>query len=833
MKRNLQRLFLVLVVMSIAGSTQAQLLRGLVTSQETGETLIGVNVYVEGTAKGTTTDEQGVFRIELEGETLLTFSALGYESKELRIAPEKDSTIQVKLKTASLDLTEAVVAGKKENVGKSIMKRVIANKKSALNPEIAYSYDSYLRTSMDKWVEKKKRDTTEVEEGWQPAYWNESFARQHYQDRKFKREVKAELKQTGDSNLRNSGSTGIDRDFNGTGKYIQYNPLEYFRQPQDAMLDLYENSIKNTSLTDRPITSPLSSTAAFVNYKFKLVDIQEIEGDSFYVIDVEPRFKQEPLFSGKLAIKKDGYLLKEAVLTLPSGALNAATDFKMELEYALLDEQYWRPIYRKFNYNGKTNGKKYQVETLAKDTSFNFNPVFEKNFFNNELIVYETSALEPDTVFLQKMRPNKLTAKQQKFQSEQDSIWRYRQSPEYYHIQDSIFNHNSLLDFLVEGVGWKRREKGITLYFNSLLDNIQPFGVGGYRQGFGGSINKEFLSSNELRFGYDVNYGIKNEDWKGELDISYTYLPRKFARFYGEVGNMYEMITLNQSIEGIFSRSNFIQNKHFGFGHSFEVSNGIYLTTDFEYADKQSIEGIELTNWSDELFGNLNAPVAFERYRGLFFNMEVMFKFNQQYITRGRKKIVLGTRYPTLKLIYRKGIPNIGQSEVDFDQLEINLYQKTLPMKYGSTNWNVKAGSFVNTRNLRELEYRFIRGSDRFIFSDPLNNLQLLGPTLSTPKPYFMGSIIHHFDGFFLDKVPLLNRLQMELLGGAAILSVPDENLTHAELYAGLGKKFRLFGETVQVALYAVTADNNLEQADITYKIGFNFYHAFSQQWEY
>ncbi len=833
MKKNLQRLFLAFMLISIAGNVQAQLLRGLVTAADTDETLPGVNVYVEGTSQGTVTDEKGLFRIELEGATTLTFSALGYESQQIRYALKNDTTVHVKLKTASLDLKEAVVEGKKENVGKKIMKRVIANKDQVLTKDLSYSCDSYLRTSMEKWVEKKPRDTTEVEEGWQPAYWNENFARQHFQKGKYKRQVKAELKQTGDSNLKRSGLTGVDRDFAGTGKYTQYNPLEYFRQPQDAVIDIYENQVNNPSLTDRPITSPLSSAAAFVNYKYKLTDIKEIEGDTFYVISVEPRFKQEPLFSGTLAIQKEGYLLKEAVLKLPSGALNAAKDFKMELEYALLDGKYWRPVHRKFTYSARTNGTKYQVETLAQDSNFEFNPEFKKNFFNNEIIVYEASALEPDTAFLKNMRPEKLTAKQQKFQSEQDSIWRYRQSPEYYRIQDSIYNDNSIIDFLFEGIGWKRREKGITLYFDPLLETIQPFGVGGYRQKFGASITKEFLSSNLLYVGGNVSYGFKNDDWKGDINVGYTYLPRKFARFYGNVGNTYELITLNQSIEGIFSRSNFIQNKNFGFGHSFEITNGIYLTTDFEYADKQSIEGVELANWSNELFGDLNAPVEFDRYRGLFLNVEMMFKFKQQYITRGRKKIVLGTRYPTLKLIYRKGVPNIGNSEVDFDQIEFNLYQKTLPMRYGSTNWNVKAGSFFNNRNLRELEYRFFRGSDRFLFSDPLNNMQLLGPTLSTPNPYFYGAVIHHFDGFFLDKVPLLNRLQMELLGGAAVLSIPDQNFTHAEFYAGIGKKFRLFGETVQIALYGVTADNNLERADITYKIGFNFYNAFSQEWLY
>ncbi|MEM6699836.1 MAG: DUF5686 family protein, partial [Bacteroidota bacterium] len=478
----------------------------------------------------------------------------------------------------------------------------------------------------------------------------------------------------------------------------------------------------------------------------------------------------------------------------------------------------------------------YQVETIVRESNFDFQPEFDKRFFGNEVIAYDVQALERDTSIWKTLRPDdlKLSINQKEFISEQDSIWRYQQSPEYYHIQDSIYNRNSIIKVLFEGIGWTRRGKGIKLFFNPLIAAIQPLGIGGWRLNLEGTLDKKFLATaNVLDFEYRLNYGLVNEDWKGALEVGYTYLPRRFARAYFRGGDTYELITFNTAAQAFLSPSNFVRNIGFGAGHSFEVSNGFYLRTEFDYADQRPIVGIALPEWSQEIFGEvLNEPLEFERYRGLFLNFELTFKFKQQYITRGAEKIILGSRFPTLKVKYRKGIPKIGQSEVNFDQLELEAFQR-LNSKIGSSNWNAQAGGFINQTSLRLLEYRFFRGATPGFFLDPLRSFQLLNSDFSTPNAYLQAGLMHHFNGFILDKVPLLNLLQMELLAGGSLLTIPDQSFIHGEVFVGIGKKFRLFGEQIQLEFYGVTADNSFEAANISYKIGLNFFNAFSGEWAY
>ncbi len=813
----------------------AQVFSGQVKSQDSKELLPFVDVFVPNSKKGTSTDDDGKFSITLpQNETELHFSFLGYKDKVIPIEMIQDSNAVIYLEPDDILLTEVQIVGKKEKLGNKIIRRVIDEKKRVVEARSEYSCDIYQRTSMDRWQKLNPLDTTIKEEGYIQAAWSEVYARQDHSGKKYKRQVKAEIEDYEDQ-LRGVARMDVDASFRGSNMFIKYNKLAFFRDPKDAAIDLYDGSVNNPILSDRPITSPIGQ-GAFVNYRFNLEQIKLKEnGDSIFYIKVSPIFKQEPLFTGTLVVDGSNYLLQEADLSLDGNVLPNFSSFNIAIEYNQPDSSnfVWLPVNRQFNYSSKIEGSQYKVETIILQSNHDLNPSYPQKYFDNALVTYDAAALERNQALFDAVRPIKLDLKQQKYVDEQDSIWRYQQSPEYYRIQDSIFNHNNIWNYLFKGVGYKNRAKGITLEWNPAIAIVRPVSVGGLRFNFGGSVVKEFLSANRLSIGYDINFGLANDDIKGRLRLSYTYYPQKFARLYVGGGDAYDLITLNQSIEAILSPRNMIRNRYVQVGHSIEVFNGFYLDASMKYSVKNSIDDLMLPEWSEYLFGTLNDPVAFDQYNGLIFNMDIIYNFDQKYIMRGRKKVVLGSKYPTIKMTYNRGIRGIFNSEVDYDQIELSIYDRPLPTKLGSTNWKVQAGSFLRQASLRFVEQKYIRGSDRFIFSSPLVNLQLLGPTLTTRSPYFQGGIIHHFDGFILDKIPLLNRLQMELLVGAAALSIPEQKFSHAEAYAGIGKRFKLWGEQFQIAVYGMSSINNVDQLDYTWKIGFNLFDAFNARWMY
>lgn len=83
------------------------LVTGTVKDASTQEPLVGVNIILKGTTKGTTTDVEGRFGIEAEENDILIFTFIGFKSFETQIGGR--SVIDVSMEVDMLALKEVVV----------------------------------------------------------------------------------------------------------------------------------------------------------------------------------------------------------------------------------------------------------------------------------------------------------------------------------------------------------------------------------------------------------------------------------------------------------------------------------------------------------------------------------------------------------------------------------------------------------------------------------------------------------------------------------------------------------------------------------------------------
>lgn len=86
-----------------------QVVTGVVTAAEDDAPLPGVNIIVQGTTTGTTTDSQGRYSISAASDATLIFSFIGYARSEVQIAGR--TSIDVKLTSDISELSEVVVIG--------------------------------------------------------------------------------------------------------------------------------------------------------------------------------------------------------------------------------------------------------------------------------------------------------------------------------------------------------------------------------------------------------------------------------------------------------------------------------------------------------------------------------------------------------------------------------------------------------------------------------------------------------------------------------------------------------------------------------------------------
>jgi TonB family protein len=84
--------------------------KGKVVSAEDGTSLAGVNVLIKGTNKGTITDTEGYFSIDMpSGNDSLVFSFIGLTSKELKVNEGRE--VNVEMASDISQLSEMVVTG--------------------------------------------------------------------------------------------------------------------------------------------------------------------------------------------------------------------------------------------------------------------------------------------------------------------------------------------------------------------------------------------------------------------------------------------------------------------------------------------------------------------------------------------------------------------------------------------------------------------------------------------------------------------------------------------------------------------------------------------------
>lgn len=102
-------LFLVALFIVVSVSAQQKTVTGIVTDSESGEPLPGVTIAVKGTTRGTITNFDGQYSLDVEVGETLAFSFIGYYPQEFVIG--SGNVINVQLAQSVVGLEEVIVIG--------------------------------------------------------------------------------------------------------------------------------------------------------------------------------------------------------------------------------------------------------------------------------------------------------------------------------------------------------------------------------------------------------------------------------------------------------------------------------------------------------------------------------------------------------------------------------------------------------------------------------------------------------------------------------------------------------------------------------------------------
>ncbi|OAQ40394.1 hypothetical protein A5893_05450 [Pedobacter psychrophilus] len=598
------------------------------------------------------------------------------------------------------------------------------------------------------------------------------------------------------SKLYSDKNLGFKELVKATKTYGKY-PSWDFKSPAQLQVNFADDLVKFEALSDKSFISPLEKNA-FKDYNFYL-----IEKDSFTAkINVVPKHKYAPTFTGNITINIKNYALKDVDLKTTG---TKGIDFIDTLQ-VLQTYKDFKPTHTVLNYNGDFlrfifTGKS---EAIFNNFKTGVNPDSLKTFGKNEIVKDDSSAYHSNK--LVKDRSIFLTLQERLSYAYEDSLNQFRKDEIESDSLSGLSKKVRLFPLFFSDLVWKSKSKKNLILF----DPIFPAFFYNTVEGAGLSYGVNFLSFSKDGKYWSikprVRYGLSNNELNSDVSLSWLYKPKSRGLVNFSAGSTYRDLnpngtigTLQNTLNTLFFEQNFMKlyrKEYLSMGIGRELVGNFYLSIGTEISRNYAAN-----NTRDYAFRNIrdrgfssNNPIApnfgdkiFPNYTAFFINSSLIYTLRQPYILKDGVKIYKLPLGPRFIVNYRKGVNGIFHSESNYNYLEGEIQHEKLDMGlWGYGSYSVSAGKFLDAKTVYFPEWRHFSGNSALVFNPGLKSFHLLDfYTYSTSRFFMEAHFEHNFNQKFSARIPVIRKLKLEELLGGGYLTQPDRG-DYFEAYIGL-----------------------------------------------
>ncbi len=761
------------MLMNVNSQPQAKtIIRGTVTDANTGEPLSFVSVILKGTTVGTITDSKGTYNIETSSNASeIRFSFIGYEAESHNIKPGTEQVINVRLKLSSISLDEVTIKPKRKayrnkgNPAVELIEKVISRKD--LNRRESFSYLQYRK------YEKILLALSNVSEGFKdsqlfrdfsfifenmdttrrigndvlPLYIKEGLSEHYYrQEPQASKEIILAEK-----------AINLQRYLDNKGVTANLNYLY-----QD--IDIYDNEI--LFLTNK-FLSPVAGTAPLF-YRYFIIDTLDVKEIKCIQLFFEPRNRADFLFHGNLFITLDStYAIRKIDIGINKNInIDWVQNISITQDFERSPENLWLLSKEEISIDvgvlKNTLGLYAQRTVSYQDYKLNV-PVDDKIFVGPE----KSERIDPD--------------------SETDEFWENNRQVPLTKYERRLY---SLVDSVNQVPAFRRNMKIIMLLSTEFLDlgkvEFGPAGtfysfneVEGPRIRFGGRTTPDFSKKVTLE-GYGA-YAFDDKTFKYNTGITYSLTSRTIYQFpvkYLKISYQKDTKIPGQELQFTQGDNFFLSfkrgindklllNNTLRFEHLNEFENHFSYLLGYSFT-RQFPEGNLYFTHDDYLSesGRLNHIDISELYLNLRYAPNESFYQGKLYRDHFPNK------YPVIQLNIAGG-SKIFFNDYDYLRFQLNISRRYYISIIGYTDIAIEAGKIAG-----KVPYPMLfihRANQTYAYQKDSYNLMNFLEFVS--DKYASINIDHSFNGFLLNKIPLLKKMKLR------------EIVTFKALYGGLGEK--------------------------------------------
>ncbi len=774
----------------------SQKIKGVVTDNN-GKILPFASVFIKENNKGTNANNEGKYSLKLEqGQYTLVCQYVGYKKEERKITvANDDQELNFILTIQEMILSEVVVKNG-EDPAYQIIRNTIKKK-------------TYYESQLDKF---------ECE-----VYTKGQLRLRDYPKKVFGQKVDFEDGDTSKHKMLYLSETvskyAVDKPNKEKVEVISSKvsgQSDGFGLSAPRFNSFYSNNVSfGERLNPRGFVSPIAENALNF-YRYKLEGSYFEDGREISHIKVTPKRKYEPLFSGYIDIVVDDWRIHSVQLLLTKAS-------QMEIMDTLRVEQLYRPLNKEVWYISsqviypavKFLGFDAYGSFVNIYSDFNVEPQFDKKSFNNTILKYTDSANKRPNEYWEKARPLPLMAEEVKDYKRKDSLEIVRKDPRYLDSLDKKRNEFKPLQALLFEQTFTYQRSRTTFSFRSLTELVS------FNPSEGWVINPDVtwtkrldttsLSRRSISLSPVLRYGFANKHFNAHLTIVYKF-GKKYSSSINLSGGKRVFQFFNNSpvgqrgnsISSLLSEDNRMKTYEAAFlrgSYRQGVGNGLFITTAFQYQDRQALDNKTTYTWRDKpgIEYTPNYPTELltrniQRHQSFTGMFGISWQPGTKYIELPDRKISIGSKMPLFDLLYTQTLGTLLGNDADFSKWKFSMTDNLKLHLLGELSYKLGVGGFLNNSNVEVPDYMHFNGNLSSFATEYRNSFQLLPiyDYSNTSKFYSLAHIEHNFNGFLTNKIPGIKKLNLYLMAGVNGLYI-NSNKYYYEYFVGFDNIFKQF----------------------------------------
>ncbi len=748
-------LLLLLSTVSPISWSQKTKVFGTVKDGLSGEILPFVKVRFLNSKIGTTTDSIGNYELDTYYATdTLLFYYIGYITVKKFIVKDQEQRLDIALPVAKADFEEVVVQAPDEWPSTTLHKKVIANKIINNKEKLeSYEYEVYNKVQVDvnnigekfKNLELVKRldlvmdylDSSDSGRSVLPVILSENVSDFYFRNNpKMKKEVVKATRISGMENI----------------------TINQFLGDMYLDVNIYDNYL---SLFNKSFISPVANFARNY-YKFYLTDSAFIDNKYCFQLKFKPKRSGEATFQGEMWIHDTTYAIKQFKANIsPWVNINYVQDLYIEHHFNQVAPEVWmltsERMIADLKLTKKTKVYGFYGRRHSTRTNYKINKKQEDEFYRSDNTVeFEEGALNRTSEYWANIRHEPLSSQEKGIDKMVDSLNNLR-------FFKSLKNVLYLATTGYYPFGKIELGSAFSLFSVNQVEQLR----------FGLALRTSNEFSHRIELGGNLAYGLRDEKFKygGLIRVNVTQKPKKrtMLRFYYN----YDIEQIGQSPSAASVASTFgtllrtgpldklTYVQRYGVDLEKDVAKDIILFAGFE--NRQ----ISPTNVSFQNYLRpTNLPGVYDTINKLTTS-EITMRFrwakNEEFVSGYFDRTSIRSKYPVLGLQTVLGVKDFLGADNNYQKFELIVEHRTPVGILGRMNYGLNIG-YINGN----AAYPFLKvhegNQSYWLLTNAFNKMNFLE---FVSDKYLTAFIENHWDGFFLDRAPLLKKLKLRLVTSA------------------------------------------------------------------